>query len=217
MSTQRADSGAPARRPVGRPRQTEPSEDHLRRLGEIIETGARVFHEHGYDSGTLEDVATALDLRRASLYHYLRNKAQLLYFIFDRALTTSLFRLDEIAQITAPHERLTALVAHQVQMVSGDPSLFAVFFDNRPRLDGIFQERIAGKEREYVCRVTDMIAALSESGELDVVDATYAAHAFIGMTSWTYKWFDPAVDASADTVATMLSLIGATGRRTDSR
>lgn len=198
--------GAPRRRP-GRPRLTEPSPEYLARLDEIIETGIKVFHERGYDSGSLDDVAAALDLRRASLYHYLRSKAQLLYLIFDRALTISLQRLDELAGIADPRQQLAALVGHQVRMVAADPSLFAVFFDQRPRLDDAYRDQIIRKEREYVRRFASVVTAAVEAGEVASVDPRHAAHALIGMTSWIYKWFDPERDDPDAVATTMIRLV----------
>jgi AcrR family transcriptional regulator len=186
---------------------TEPSPEYLRRLDEIIETGIKVFHDRGYDSGSLDDVASALDLRRASLYHYLRNKAQLLYFIFDRALSTALQRLDDLTGIADPRQQLAVLIAHQVRMVGNDPSLFAVFFDQRPRLDDAFQEQIERKEREYVRRITAIVARAAEASELGDIDTRHATHALIGMTSWLYKWFDPARDDADEIARTMIMLI----------
>jgi AcrR family transcriptional regulator len=186
---------------------TEPSQEYRQRLEEIIETGIKVFHDQGYDSGSLDDVAAALDLRRASLYHYLRNKAQLLYFIFDRALSIALQRLDELAGIADPRQQLAALVAHQVRMVANDPSLFAVFFDERPRLDAAYREQIATKERDYVRRFASMVTQAVAAGELSEVDPRHAAHALIGMTSWIYKWFDPSRDDPDDIARTMIRLI----------
>ncbi|HVW45125.1 MAG TPA: TetR/AcrR family transcriptional regulator [Amycolatopsis sp.] len=201
------DSDPPPRRRPGRPRLTEPSREYRQRLDEIIETGIKVFHDQGYDSGSLDDVAAALDLRRASLYHYLRNKAQLLYFIFDRALTIALQRLDELAGIADPRQQLGALIAHQVRMVANDPSLFAVFFDERPRLDDAYREQIATKERDYVHRFASMVTQAVTAGELSEVDPRHAAHALIGMTSWIYKWFDPARDDPDDIARTMIRLV----------
>lgn len=199
------DAASP-RRP-GRPRLTEPSQEYRQRLDEIIDTSIKVFHDQGYDSGSLDDVAVALDLRRASLYHYVRSKAQLLYFIFDRALSISLRRLDELAGIADPRQQLAALVAHQVRMVARDPSLFAVFFDERPRLDDAYQEQIVAKEREYVRRFASIVAEVVAAGELSDVDPRHAAHALIGMTSWVYKWFDPGRDDPDDIARTMIRLV----------
>jgi AcrR family transcriptional regulator len=196
----------PRRRP-GRPRLTEPSPEYRQRLEEIIETGAQVFHDRGYDAGSLDDVAAALDLRKASLYHYLRSKAQLLYFIFDRAISLSLQRLDEMADIADPRERLATLIAHQVRMVAEEPSLFSVFFDQRPRLDDAFEAEIRQKERAYVGRIAAIVQSAADAGELPPVDARHAAHAVLGMTSWIYKWFDPVRDDPDRVAETMTSLV----------
>lgn len=199
-------SDPPRRRP-GRPRLTEPSPAYVRRLDEIIETGIKVFHERGYDAGTLDDVAAALDLRRASLYHYLHSKGELLYFIFDRAITTALGRLDEISAIANPREQLAAFIAHQVRMVGQDPGLFAVAFDQRARIEDEFNEKILHKQREYLRRVTAMVERATASGDFRGVDCRHAAHALIGMTSWLYKWFDPARDDADDVARTMIRLV----------
>lgn len=197
---------APRRRP-GRPRLLEPSPEYVQRLDDIIEVGIRVFHERGYDAGTLDDIAAVLDLRRASLYHYLRSKGELLYLIFDRAITTALARLDEISTVAEPREQVAAFIAHQVRMVGKDPGLFAVAFDQRSRIEREFNERILEKEREYRRRVTAMVKNAAASGDLYQVDSRHAAHTLIGMTSWLYKWFDPERD-DADAVArTMIRLV----------
>lgn len=206
MADAPAPGDVPRRRP-GRPRHTEPSSAYVNRLNEIIETGIRVFHERGYDAGTLDDVASMLGLRRASLYHYLNGKGELLYLIFDRAITTALGRLDEISAIGAPREQLIAFVAHQIRMVGNDPSLFAVAFDQRCRIEDEFNERIRLKERAYLYGVTAMVERSSASGALRGVDCRQAAHALIGMTTWLYKWFDPTRDDLDDVTRTMVRLI----------
>src|SRR5436309_11157977 len=90
-----SDDGVPKRRGPGRPRLLEPSPEYVARREEIVAAAAEVFHEKGYDAGTLDDVADALDLRRASLYYYVRSKANLLFLIFEHALDMALRRLEE--------------------------------------------------------------------------------------------------------------------------
>jgi AcrR family transcriptional regulator len=175
----------------GRPRLTEPSPEYLRRRDEIIETAVRVFHESGYEAGSLDDVATATDLRKASLYYYVDSKAQLLYLIFDRAISSALERLDELSTIEDPAQRLAAFIEHQVSMVADERSLFAVFFDSRPRLDAAYEDRIRDKERRYYGRFVDAVRAAVAAGSIPPIDPRYGAQALLGMTSWTYKWYEP--------------------------
>ena len=128
---------------------TEPSERHVARREEIIDTAIRVFHAKGYESGSIEDVARSLDLRKGAIYHYFPSKAHLLYSIFDRTITTALISLQEYDRIADPLDRLAALIRHQATLVAGDAGLFTVFFDQRPRLDEEFERLPACKIRAY--------------------------------------------------------------------
>jgi AcrR family transcriptional regulator len=166
----------------------------VNRRNDIIETATRVFHSRGYDAGSLDDVAEELGLRKASLYYYVESKAQLLYWIFDRAISVALERLDELAAISQPQDRLAALVAHQVSIVADERSLFTVFFESRPRLDPEYENAIRNKERRYLHHFADAVTAAVDAGVLPPIDPRHGAQAILGMTSWVYKWFDPAVD-----------------------
>jgi TetR/AcrR family transcriptional regulator, cholesterol catabolism regulator len=199
---------APPPRPRrGRPRLTEPSAEHIRRREEIIETAARVFHARGYETGSLDDVAEELGLRKASLYYYVDSKAQLLYWIFDRAISLALERLDELSEIADPGERLAAFVAHQVSVVAEERSLFTVFFESRPRLNADYEDAIRQKERRYIKRYVDAVANAVDAGVIPEINPRHGAQAILGMASWVYKWFDPVGDNWADVAGDFIQLI----------
>lgn len=198
---------APSKRRPGRPRMAEPSAAYRRRLDEIVQTATAVFRRDGYDAGSLDDVAAELGLRRASLYHYVRSKAELLHLVFDRAISTALDRLEDLILIGDPRQRLAALIRHQVILISEQPEMFTVFFDNRPRLDDTYEDDIRSKERRYVSIFAEAVKSATAGGVLPPLDARYAAQALLGMTSWTYKWFDPHRDDPDKIVATLTGLI----------
>jgi AcrR family transcriptional regulator len=179
----------PKRRGPGRPRLAEPSPEYVARREEIVAAAADIFHEKGFDAGTLDDVADALDLRRASLYYYVRSKANLLHLIFERALDVALLKLDEHLQIEDPYERLEALIRHQVTTVASEPSLFSVFFDHRPRLEPKYEQDIHRRERRYLAAYRVAVENAIEAGIISNVDSRYATQAILGMAIWPYKWF----------------------------
>ncbi|MCL4423831.1 MAG: TetR/AcrR family transcriptional regulator [Actinobacteria bacterium] len=195
-----------ARRP-GRPKLTEPSPQHVQRLEEIVTTAAGVFRSKGYDAGTLEDVAAEMGLNKASLYHYVSSKAELLHRVFDRAITLALARLDELGHLDDPKERLAALISHQVRMIAEEPELFIVFFDNRPRLDETYEASIRAKEHRYLRIFAEAVSAASAAGCIPAVDSRLGAQALLGMTTWTYKWFDPARDNPELVAGTFIQLV----------
>ncbi len=190
----------------GRPRMSTPSERHLARREEIIDTAIRVFHAKGYDSGSIDDVARSLDLRKGAIYHYFPSKAHLLYSIFDRAITTALASLDQYDRIPDPAGRLAALIRHQATLVASDPGLFTVFFDQRPRLEEGFEREIRVKERRYLRSFRAAVEAAIAGGALPDVEPRYAAQAILGMANWTYKWYRPGRDSAERLADAMVKL-----------
>ena len=166
----------------------------MAKQAEIVDVAIGVFEERGFDKGTLDDVAASLGTGRASLYHYVPSKAHLLYLIFDRAISTTLATMDRLAAIPEPGERLRALVRHQVHTIAAHPSMFAVFFGDRPALDERYEADIHPKERRLLRYFIEAVRAASDAGELHVVDPRLAAQALLGMTSWFYKWYQPERD-----------------------
>ena len=178
----------------GRPRHETPSNDYIARLEEIITVATQVFRERGYEAGSLEDVASALGLRKASLYYYVESKSALLHLIFDRAISDALREISRIVSIDEPRQRLEALIRHQALRVSTEPSLFTVFFDQRPGLRDEHYEDILAKERAYVRHYIDAVQDAIAVEALPRGDPRMLADILLGMTSWSYKWFDPSRD-----------------------
>lgn len=207
MTTNPAADPTPRRGP-GRPRHETPSTEFVQRRESIIDTASEVFKQRGYDAGSLDDVAAALGLRKSSLYYYVRSKAELLYFVFDRAISRALERLETLMSTNeSPRQRLEALIRHQVMVVSDDPSLFTVFFDQRPHLDDEYETEIQKKERRYLRLYAQGITDAAEAGVLIHIDPRYAAQLVLGMTSWTYKWFDRSRDNADDLADAAVQLI----------
>lgn len=186
-------TGTPPRR-RGRPRLAEPTPEYLERREAIIAAAVRTFHTHGYDAASLDDVAAELDIRKASLYHYIDSKAHLLYLVFDRAICRGLQRLEHISTVPDPRERLAAVITHQVELVAEEPSLFAVFFGNRPRLSSDYEADMLAKERRYARHFIEAVDFAAKERVIAAVDPKYGAQAILGSTSWIYKWFRPGID-----------------------
>ena len=148
----------------------------------------------GYDAGTLDDVAAAMNLRKASLYYYVKSKADLLRLIFDRAIDRSLEQIEEYLAVEDPRDRLEALIRHQATTVAKDPALFAVFFDQRASLNDDDMADITAKERRYLRHFIEAVEDAMDANVLPKADSRMMAATLIGMSSWVYKWMDPGRD-----------------------
>ncbi|MBO0681875.1 MAG: TetR family transcriptional regulator [Candidatus Dormibacteraeota bacterium] len=183
--------GREARRRPGRPRLEAPSVEYLERQKEILAKASEVFDAKGYEAGTLEDVAQAMGMRKAGLYHYVRSKSHLLFLLFDRAWELGFNRVAPVQEIEDPGERLAALIRGHVSLIAEQKSLFTVFFGHRPRFDDAAEQNFLERERRYVGIFARAIRDAADAGVIPRVDPRRGAMAIMGMTSWVYKWYDP--------------------------
>ena len=98
-------------------RQPVPRLDNRR--AEICRTAAQIIREQGYDATSVNDIAHALGITKAGLYHYISSKEALLFEIMS-------FGMDQIeAEVVAPlagvrdpEERLRQiLIRHDLALV----------------------------------------------------------------------------------------------------
>jgi TetR/AcrR family transcriptional regulator, cholesterol catabolism regulator len=188
------------RRRRGRPRQERPSQVYLERREEILARASEVFDSKGYDAGTLDDVAEAMGMRKAGLYHYVSSKSELLYLLFDRAWELGFQRMAGVEDIEDPGERLAAVVRRHVGLIAERKSLFTVFLGRRPRFEEAAERVFREKERHYAGIFARAVRDAAAAGLVPPVDPRVGAMALLGMTSWVYKWYDPAT-MTADRIA----------------
>ena len=78
----------------------------------ILTRAATLFALRGYPGTSMNEVAQACGLSKATLYHYYRDKSHLLFDTVDSYLDTLIGIVAEVsAQELSPTEHLSALVA----------------------------------------------------------------------------------------------------------
>src|SRR4051795_11768648 len=87
------------------------------RLAEIYRAAARIICEKGYDATSMNDIAEAVGITKAGIYHHIPGKKDLLFQIMN-------FGFDELEEevilparaLTDAEERLRAIIANHVRL-----------------------------------------------------------------------------------------------------
>ena len=157
----------------------------------ILTRAAELFARGGYPGTSMNQVAEACGLSKATLYHYFRDKYELLVNIAEEHVS----RLqgivgDALAEEASPQGQLRALVRRLVEEYASAQHEHRVLTEDVKFLEPADRERILGKEREVVAAFARVVAALRP----DLRDAAMSkplTMLLFGMVNWMFTWMRP--------------------------
>jgi TetR/AcrR family transcriptional regulator, cholesterol catabolism regulator len=160
------------------------------RRAEICRTAAALFRDRGFDATSVSDVARALGLTKAGLYHYFESKEALLFEIMSYGLDR--VRDEVVVPVSAvrdPEERLTQIVMRHACLATQGRGAVTHLGDEIRALPPAARRQLEERMRKYVNLVRDTLVALKATGRLRDVDPSVAAFNVIGMILWLPRWF----------------------------
>src|SRR5258706_10838526 len=178
------------------------------RRAEICRAAARIFRDQGFGATTMSDIARALRMTKAGLYHYFPSKEALLFEI----MTFGLDRMDEevIAPALAvrdPAARLRQMIMQHARIITRAEGVVAQLFHEQRALPAHMRKVVNNQERRYFRLVRDTLKEIRGAGRLRNLDLSIAALSLIGMIQWLPRWFRQdgrlTIDQAADEIANL--------------
>jgi len=157
----------------------------------ILAQAAALFARGGYPGTSMNQVAEACGLSKATLYHYYRDKYALLVSIAEDHVT----RLQGIvgaalAEEHTPAGQMRALVRRLVQEYANAQNEHRVLTEDVKFLEAADRDRILGKEREVVAAFARVVAALRPDLREAAMSKPLTMLLF-GMVNWMFTWMKP--------------------------
>jgi AcrR family transcriptional regulator len=175
---------------------------------EIIETAAQVFRQKGFHGASMNDLALAVNLRKASLYHHFTSKQEILLEILDKALQLLLERISPIAEQNIPADnKLRLMIREYLQILAGNMDLAAVLLFEHRALERRKHARHIPNRDKFEILWKDVITEGVSKKLFKCDDPSLAVRALLGQLNWTITWFradgDKSIDEIADNYSTM--------------
>jgi len=169
------------------------SQDKSLRKQMIIDAAVKVFHQKGYRSATLDDVAHELGLTKPAIYHYVSSKEDLLSQIYLQCLESFFDTIYEVTGMDlSPSEKLkTYVYRHLNTVVMENLPIFAIFHSEENQLAKKDFQKIRKAKRKFTKAVENIIIEGMAQGHFRQVNPKLQANAIIGMCNWLYRWYKP--------------------------
>jgi TetR/AcrR family transcriptional regulator, cholesterol catabolism regulator len=162
------------------------------RLREICRVAARVFYQKGYSAASMQDIAEAVGLTKAGLYHHIGSKDRLLFEIMNYGMDILQENvLDKVRSIQDPREKLRQTIAGHIDLIvrARDLEITVILHENRS-LSGDLRQRINARKREYIHFLEELIGGVqAQSTTPPNISPRMAAFVLLGMLNWLYQWY----------------------------
>jgi AcrR family transcriptional regulator len=176
------------------------------RLSEIYRVAARIICEKGYDATSMSEIADAVGITKAGVYHHVPGKQDLLFAIMSYGLDSLENEVITPARaIDDAEQRLRAIIFNHSRLITdrsmsrGNP--VTILIDEAAGLTPAHRRKIDQRKRAYVDLVRGTLKELKEEGKLRNVDVTVAAFSLFGMILWLSRWYHPEGPLSPEQVA----------------
>lgn len=187
------------------------------RLAEIYRAAAEIICEKGYDATSMNDIADAVGITKAGIYHYIEDKKSLLFAIMNYGMD----RLEEAVitparAIADPEQRLRTIITNHTLLITeaSSPqghSPVTIVVDEVAGLQPTHRRKIDQRKRAYLDLVRETLQQLKDEGKLKDVDTTVAAFSLFGMLLWVSRWYRPSGRLTSKQVADEILKIALSG------
>lgn len=114
----------------------------------IVKAAGELFLEEGYNRFSLRKVAERIGYSATTIYHYFKDKDDLLFTIVDYGFERFAYQLQQaVATATSVHERLAALCRAYVSFGLENPVYYQLMFLQRS--DFLLQQREGEEQPRY--------------------------------------------------------------------
>jgi len=172
---------------------------------DILKAAAKAFRKLGYHGATVEEIATALHMKKGNLYYYFRNKEEILFACHQYSLDRLMQLLDDVEQSgIEADEKLRRLVNAFVHTILDELHGTALLLDLEALTPAHLKTVIARRDR-FERGVRQVLEDGIAEGHFGAGDPKLLAFAMFGAVNWIPRWFNPDGAATSQQIADLFA------------
>jgi AcrR family transcriptional regulator len=156
----------------------------------ILEAAAQIFSHKGYHATSMSDIASAVNLQKASLYHHVNSKQEILFSLLNEALDLVISRVNAVIEMPLPAEEKLRLAMHTyLRTLTEQRDLSAILLlEHRSLSPDLHQRHIPKRDRfEHLWR--ELLQSGVDEGIFSLQDVPLATRTLLGMMNWVVTWY----------------------------
>jgi AcrR family transcriptional regulator len=168
----------------------------------VLRTSAQLFATHGYEATSLDMIAEQMGMHKATLYHYIKSKEEVLYQILVKSFENLEQVVEKVKDKRDPVlDRLRYFALSLAHAQNTDFGRCMVLVGSRP-LDQMAGTDIRQFQKKLDDTVRELVIEGTASGEIKPCNPGLVSAMLFGTLNWVPQWFKPEKPLSIDEVVT---------------
>jgi len=156
----------------------------------ILRAAASIFQEKGYHAASMQDIAEAVDLKKASLYHHVSSKQEILLALLDEALGLIVEHLEEaISPELSPNQKLRQVMQAYLGFLAENRSLSSVLLLEYRSLEPEYKDLHIPRRDRVEGIWQGIIEEGVSAGKFKTQTPGLVTKALLGVLNWTITWY----------------------------
>ena len=183
---------------------------------DILDASAQIFSQKGYHGTSMQDIADAVNLQKASLYHHVSSKQEILFALLNRGLFLLNEKVDQAISDSQPADaNLRMAIKAYLKAMTGNHDVTSVLLLEYRSLEPNYLEPHIKERDRFELLWRNIIESGVKEGVFSCDDPAMAARALLGVMNWTVTWYRDDGPMSPQEIADQLTdlyLLGLTAR-----
>lgn len=175
----------------------------------IKKQSIRLFEKKGFSETSIQDIVETLEVTKGTFYYYYSSKEQLLMDIHKEYIEDLLQRQRKIIDSSGSQkDKLKRIIHLLISDIARNGESGKVFFREMRHLTIDNAIEIKKRREEFRLHIEDIIREGIRIEEFQPqLRPDITALAVLGITNWTYQWFNASGELAADELAEIYSNI----------
>lgn len=175
-------------------RQTTPKSQKSR--SGLLEIAAQLFKEKGYAATTLRDIASAANMKAASVYYHFDSKEKILEEVLDAGIHTIFEAAHQNMAALPPnapfHQRLEIMLTSHMEALLKYGAYTSANVRNFGQVPSHVRQTHLPIRRKYDAYWIEFLEDAKAKGDIRPdVNLTTLRLMLIGAVNWTLEWYEP--------------------------
>jgi AcrR family transcriptional regulator len=170
---------------------------------QLLRAATELFYKKGYSDTSIREIGVKAGVSNSLLYHYFKDKEEMLFQIIAANSQGLLETLEEIdGRVPDPMERLREmLVQHTIVYGLKNKKESKIVVAENYWLKGKRKEAIKAYQRKIYAVYTKTLKELAQTDRMNDVDLTVLSFSIFGIINWFFRWYKEGGGLSPEAIA----------------